>query len=75
MTERPAAYIAELNPLQVRPEPLARIQFRGIGGEALHLKPVRRPIRQELLDDVTAMNWGPVPDEHQAAGHLPQQML
>jgi hypothetical protein len=36
---------------------------------------LRRAIGQELFDHVTAMNWGPIPDEHHAAGHLAQQML
>lgn len=75
MTESKAADIPEFDPLQVRPKALARIQFRGIGGEALHMEPLRRAIGQERLDDVTAMNRGPIPDEHQAAGHLPQHMF
>jgi hypothetical protein len=33
------------------------------------------PSREECFDDVTAMHRCPIPDDHQTAWHLPQQML
>jgi hypothetical protein len=42
MRDRKAAYILQLDSLQSCPEILAGIHFRGIGGEAFHMGPVRR---------------------------------
>ncbi len=75
MTESQAADIPEFDPLQVRPEALARIQFRGIGWQALDVEALSRAIGQEGLDDVTTVNWRPIPDHHQTAGHFPQHMF
>jgi hypothetical protein len=75
MTDGKAADIPEFNPLQMRPQAFARIQFRGIGRQALQVETLRRPSREEFFDDVTARNRRPIPDEHQAAWYLPQQML
>lgn len=69
------AKIAELDSLQVCPETLTRVQLRGISRQALHVESRRRPIGQERFDDVAAVNWCSIPDDDQAAGHLPQQML
>ncbi len=41
----------------------------------LYVEASGRPVGQELLDDITAVNRGPIPDEHQAARDLPQQVL
>ena len=39
------------------------------------MNPLRRPMREALLDDVTAMHRCPIPHDPQAARHLPPQML
>lgn len=39
------------------------------------MEPVGCPIRQECLDDVTAVNRGPVPNDDHPAGHLTQEVL
>lgn len=75
MTESTAAYIPEFDALQVGPEALARIQFWGIGWQALDVEALRRAMGQECLDDVTTVNWRPIPDHHQTAGHFPQHMF
>lgn len=75
MTESKAADIAEFDPLQVRPETLARIQFRGIGWQALDVEPLGRAIGQERLDDVTPVYRRSIPDQYQTAGHFPQHVL
>jgi hypothetical protein len=69
------ADIAELDSLQVCPEALTRVQLRGLGWQALHVESRRRPMSQERFDGVAAVNWRSIPDDDQAAGHLPQQML
>ena len=75
MTARKATHIPELDSLQMRPQALARIQFRGIGGQALHVKPRRRPGREQLPHGVTAVDRRAIPDEHHVAGHLAPQVL
>jgi hypothetical protein len=75
MPNREAAHIPEFDALQMGPEALAGIQLWGIGGEALHLEPLRRAIGQELCDAMTAMDGRAIPDNHHLAGHLPQQVL
>ena len=75
MGEIEAADIAELNPFELRPEPLIRVQFRSVSREAFDVQPLRRAIRQEVFDDVTAVNGRAIPDDHQAARHLAQQVF
>ena len=70
-----AAHIPQLNSFELLPEALTRIQVRGIRREPFDVEALRRAIGQELFDHVTAMNRGPIPDQHHAAGHLAQQML
>jgi hypothetical protein len=60
---------------QVGPQPLTGIQLGGIGREPLQTDLVGRAVRHKGLDHVAAMNWGAIPDEHQTAGHFPQQIL
>jgi hypothetical protein len=74
MQNREAAYIPEFDALQVGPEALAGIQFWGIGGEALHLEPWRRAIGQELLEEMAAMDRRAIPNDHQRARQLAEQM-
>jgi hypothetical protein len=69
-----AAYIAELNPFELLPEPLARVELRGIGRQALQMEVVRA-VREKLLDGVAAVNGRAIPDDHHPARHLAQQML
>jgi hypothetical protein len=75
MTDRKAAHIPEFDAFQVCPEALAGIQFWGVGGEALHLEPWRRAIGQELLDEMAVVDRRAIPNDHQRARHLAEQML
>jgi hypothetical protein len=70
-----AAHMAQLDTCEMCPQPLTRIQFWSIGREALEVNPLRGPMREALLDDVTAMHRCPIPHDPQAARHLPPQML
>jgi hypothetical protein len=39
------------------------------------VQPLRRAVRQKLLNEVTAVNRGAVPDHHHATRHFASQML
>jgi hypothetical protein len=67
-------HVAELDARELGPEALARVQLRSIGRQALQMEALRRTIRQELSNDLTAMDWSAVPDEDHAARSLAQQM-
>ena len=70
-----AADIAQLDSFEVLPAPLARVELRSIGREALQLQTLGGAIGEEVPDDLTAMDWGAIPDEHHPAWHLAQQVL
>jgi hypothetical protein len=70
-----AAQSPQLNPFELRPEALPRIQLRGGGGQAFHVHPLRRTMGQDLLHELAAMHRGPVPDEHDPAWHLTQEVF
>jgi hypothetical protein len=75
MREIQAADIAQLDPLELFPEALAWIEFRGIGRQALQVHPLGCTVGQERLDAMTAMNGSAIPDDDHTAGDFPQQML
>ena len=70
-----AADIAQLDAFKLLLEALARVQLRSIGRQTREMEALRRPIGQEALDELTAMNRGAIPDDHHSARHLAQQML
>jgi hypothetical protein len=65
-----AADIAQLNAFELLPEPLARVQLRSIGRQALQMQPRRCAIGEEISDDPTAMDRSAVPDNDYAARYL-----
>jgi hypothetical protein len=65
-----AAHIAELDPFELLPEPFARVQLGGIGWQALQVQALCRAPRQELLDDLAAMDRRPILEDDHAAGHF-----
>jgi hypothetical protein len=75
MREIEATHIAQLDPFEICPEALDRVQLRGIGRKPLYLDPLSRAIGQERCDEVTAVNRCPILEEQQRAGHLAQQVL
>jgi putative transposase len=70
-----ATYVAQLYAFQLRPEPFVGVQLGGIGREAFQVNPLCGTIRQELLDDVTVVNGGAIPNDYHTAGHLAQQVF
>jgi hypothetical protein len=75
MRQVEAAQIAQFDPFELRPQPLPRVQFRGIGRQALRVNPLSRTIHQERFDTMAAVYGGAIPDDDQAARDLPQQVL
>src|SRR5918992_3581380 len=75
MRDVDAAHVTPLDPLELWPEALARVQLWGIGWQALQMPSRRRAIGQALFDDVTARDRGASPDDDHPAGHLTPQVL
>jgi hypothetical protein len=70
-----AAQMAQLNPFELLPEALIRVQLRRIGRQAFQVAAVRRALGQELLDGVAVVDRRAIPDEEHPTRHLPQQVL
>lgn len=66
--------MASLHPCELWPEALARVQLWSIGWQTFSVDPFRRAVRQELVNEVTAVNRGAIPDDHHAARYFAQQM-
>jgi hypothetical protein len=75
MRDIDAAQIAELHPFELFPQALARIEFGGVCRQAFHVQPLGCTIRQECLDDLTAMDGGAIPQDDHTAWDLTQQMF
>src|SRR5882724_3144144 len=67
--------VAQLHAFELLPDSLIRVQLRGIGRQALQVQSLCRALGQELLDGVAAVDRRAIPNEHQPARHLPQQVL
>ena len=70
-----ATHVAQLDPCELLPEPLARVEVRGIGRQTLHVQPVGRLMRQELLEAMATVDGSAIPDDDHLAGDLAQQVL
>lgn len=70
-----ATHMAPLDPVEVGPPPLPRIQLGSVGREPFQMEAVSCAVRQKALDHATAVNRRPIPTGDHAAGYLPQQML
>ena len=75
MQDIEATHVAQLNPFKVGPEAFTRMQFRGVGRQALQVQPLGGAVRKEPLDSVAAVDRRAIPDNQQTAGHFAQQML
>ena len=58
MRQVDAAQMAPFDPFELRPQPLPRVQVRGLGRQALHVNPLRRTIHQERFDTRAAVVGG-----------------
>lgn len=70
MWEVKAADMAQFDAFELLPQPLARVQLRGIRRQAFQPEALGRALSQEFLDHLTAMNRGAIPDEHHPPRHL-----
>src|SRR5919106_2403905 len=69
------AHVTQFDAFELLPEALARVQLRGIGRQALQVNLLCRTLRQELLDNLTPMNRGTIPNDDHAAGYLAHEMF
>ena len=67
--------VTHLNMFELLPESFVRIEIRCIGRQSLQMDSVCPVLRQELPDIRTSVDWRSVPNHHQPAGCLSQQML
>lgn len=63
-------HVLEIYPLDVVPNPFARVQLRRVARQALLLQPLGCILRREDLDHVAAMDRHPIPGHQE----LPTQM-
>ena len=75
MRDIDATPVAPLDPVERLPEPLARMQFRGLGRQTRHMQAPCGTVRKARSDGVAAVDGSPIPDDDHAAGPLPQQVL
>ncbi len=75
MTQVETAQIAQLDPFELLPEPLTRIEFGGVCRQAFQVDTLGCPIRQESFDDMAAVDRRAIPENHHPARDLAQQML
>lgn len=66
------AEVAQFDVLEIVPDALVGIQVRGVARQLLQLEPRRRPLRQEVLNGLGAMDRRPIPDHEQLARNLAQ---
>jgi hypothetical protein len=75
MRDIEAADIAQLDPFELLPKAFTRIQLRGIGWQPLQVQPLCHAMHQELLNAMTAVNRGAIPDNDYPARHFTQQVF
>src|SRR5438067_12634220 len=63
--QAPAADVAELDPLQVPPDALVRVQVRGVGRQRFDPEALAADLRQQVLDRLPAVDRPAVPDHQQ----------
>ncbi len=70
-----ATHVAQLDAFELLPEPLAGVQFRGIGRQTLQVQPLCRPMPQELLNAMATVDGSASPHDDHLAGAFAQQVL
>ena len=70
-----AAEVPQLDPLEVVPDALVRVQLRRVAWELLQVQPLGPAVGQEVFDRLAAVDRRAIPDHQQLAGDLPQQVL
>lgn len=67
------AHVAQLDPFEVVPDALVRVEVRRVAGQPLQMEAVGGPVAQEVFDDVAAMDRRPIPDHGDVADDLVEQ--
>ena len=75
MSESVAADVAQLDVLEVVPDPLIRVEVRGVPWELLQADAAGAALSQKVLDRLTAMDGSAIPNDQELAGDVAQQML
>ncbi len=57
------------------PDPFVRIEFGRIARQAFQMETFSSTLRKEILDDLAAMDRGPIPNDEQLPSDLAQQEL
>jgi hypothetical protein len=70
----PAADVPQLDPLEVIPDALVRVQLRRVAGQLLQADALGPAPGQEVLDRLPAMDRRAVPDHQQLAGDVAEQV-
>lgn len=65
--------VAQLDPFEVVPDPLVRVEVRRIAGQLLQMQAMGGAVAQEVFDDVAAVDRRPIPDHGDVAGDLVEQ--
>jgi hypothetical protein len=70
-----ATQVFHLGILQMVPNALGRVQFRGIGGKLLQVDAFGSAICQEVLDGLASMRLQAIPQDQKLARDVMQEML
>lgn len=70
-----ATAVAQLDPLEVAPDPLDGIHVGCVGGQGFEMEALGSTRGQEVLDDAAAVDRCAVPDDQEFAREAMQQML
>jgi hypothetical protein len=75
MQEMKAAQVAHLDPFELLPDTLVRIQLGGIGRQTLEMKAMRRAVGEELPDGLSTVDGRSIPDDDHSTRDFPEQMF
>lgn len=67
--------ILEFTPLEQVPHPFLWVQLGSIARQSLQMDAFGTPLRQKILDRLTAVDGSPIPDNQQVARDLAQEQL
>lgn len=68
------AAVTQLDPLEVAPDPFIGIEVWGVGGQGFEMEAGGSALSQEVLDRLTPMDRGAVPDDQELAREVTQEM-
>lgn len=75
MTQVGAADVAQLDPFQILPDALIRVEVGGVARQLLKMHTLCATLGQEVLDGLAAMNGGAVPNNEQPSSDTSQEVL